>query len=660
VKRAAAVVFALVGLSTFAAYVPSLGNGFVDWDDNVNITANESYRGLGKDNLVWMFTSFRLGHYQPLAWVTLGLDYVVWGMRPFGYHLTSSILHALAAVLFAATAARIFAVARKAAGTAPLEPAAVAFGAIVALAWSLHPLRVEAVAWVTERREVLCGLFTLLSVGSHLRGRPKWQTWVFAVLAMLSKVTAATIPALLVLIDIHRDGATTLRGILASLGRSILRHAPVVVVAVLLVLAAVLAQREAEAFVSWSDLSFFRRLVLTFHGAAFCLLKTLWPSGLAVLHQGKIGSTWELHGFVWWQAGLGFLLTALALVAGWKTRRAGLGPLCLLAAFFVLVLPTGGFAQSGPQTSADRYTYQAGWVLTLAIGLLLARGTGWPGRIWSWRVAAPLVALLGLLAVLSIRQQGVWFDSETLWQRQIEVHPASPTGNHQLGRHYVGRRPPRFDLAEPCFRAAFAGNPDYVEPQHALGLLLRNTGRTDEAIEVFKNIVRRWPMHRDTWFQLGMLLWESGDRANAVSGFDNYLRLDRTDAAAWRLLAKAQAAAGKPQEAVATLEAGIAAVRAPTLSGDLAWILATHPDAAMRDGKRALELASKAFAATAPDVRTVVMFAAACAEAGEFERGMREVESAIPKLPREAGPAMHRLLEDLSRREVIRAEPRFP
>jgi Flp pilus assembly protein TadD len=655
------MAYLFVAAVTFLVYVPSLANGFVDWDDNLNIIDNTKYRGLSFENVLWMFTAFRLGHYQPLSWLTLGVDFVVWGMNPFGYHLTSAILHALCAAALAWVTSWIFARGRTALDAREPDRDALAFGAIVALAWSLHPLRVEAVSWVTERREVLCGLLTLLSVGSYLRGRSRWQAWAFAILAMFAKVTAATIPALLVLVDLHRDGLSAPRALLRSFGRAIVRHLPLVAVACAFVVTAILAQREAEAFVSWADLPLGRRLVLTLHSITFCLVKSIWPSGLAVLHQGKIGSTWQLRDWIWWQAGVALLLLLAALVIAWRTRRRGLGALCLLVAFVVTVLPTGGLGQSGPQTSADRYTYQSGWVLTLAVGLLLASWTDWPARVMrTWHVALPVAALLGLLVFLTIRQEATWRDTTSLWLRQLEIHPDSPTGNHQLGRHYVAETPPRFDLAEPRFRAAFAWAPEYIEPQHALGLLLRNTGRMKESVEVFKNIVRQWPRHRESWFQLAMALWETGDRDNAVNGFDNYVRLDRSDPAAWRLFAKAQAANGKPRDAVATLEKAIAAAPSPLLTGDLAWLLATHPDPAIRDGRRALELAEKDLAAGPPDFRVVLAFAAACAEAGQFERAKREVEAAIPRLPKEAEPALRRLLEDLAQSRPVRTEPRFP
>lgn len=156
----------LIALITFAAFLPTLQNQFVNWDDAENFLDNPHYRGLGWTHLRWMWTT-HLGHYIPLTWMTLGLDYLLWGMNPFGYHLTSLLLHAANAVVFFFVVRRILTLALP----SPSErrhALAVAAG-VAALLFAIHPLRVESVAWVTERRDVLSGLFYLLTILMYLR-----------------------------------------------------------------------------------------------------------------------------------------------------------------------------------------------------------------------------------------------------------------------------------------------------------------------------------------------------------------------------------------------------------------------------------------------------------------------------------------------------------
>src|SRR5262245_56553441 len=160
------VVVALLVVAVVAAFSPVLSADFVRWDDDENFLSNPHYRGLGLPQLTWMFTSFNLGHYTPVAWLTFGADYVVWQMNPFGYHLGSLLLHVLNTLLVYRLARRLL---EPGAPRAGLEPGLTLGAALAALVFALHPLRVESVAWVTERRGVLAALFCLLSVLAYLR-----------------------------------------------------------------------------------------------------------------------------------------------------------------------------------------------------------------------------------------------------------------------------------------------------------------------------------------------------------------------------------------------------------------------------------------------------------------------------------------------------------
>src|SRR5256712_12957666 len=157
----------LVVLCTPAAFLPTLQNHFVNWDDDKNFLDNHHYRGLTWQQLSWMWTTFHMGHYIPLTWMTLGLDYLLWGMNPLGYHLTSLLLHAANAVVFYFVVVRILTLALP----APSERghALTVSAGVAALVFAIHPLRVESVAWVTERRDVLSGLFYLSAILMYLR-----------------------------------------------------------------------------------------------------------------------------------------------------------------------------------------------------------------------------------------------------------------------------------------------------------------------------------------------------------------------------------------------------------------------------------------------------------------------------------------------------------
>src|SRR6266568_9539336 len=203
-----AVIPLVIAFSTFAAFLPALQNHFVSCDDAENFLDNPHYRGLAWTHIRWMWTT-HLGHYIPLTWMTLGLDYLLWGMNPFGYHLMSLLLHAANAVVFFFVVHRILTLALP----SPSERGhalAVAAG-FAALVFAIHPLRVESVAWVTERRDVLSGLLYLSAILVYLlaceggaRGRGwYWLSVAVFVGALLSKSMVVNLPVVLLILDVY-------------------------------------------------------------------------------------------------------------------------------------------------------------------------------------------------------------------------------------------------------------------------------------------------------------------------------------------------------------------------------------------------------------------------------------------------------------------------
>ena len=216
-RLASYLIPGLVALITFVVFSPALRNGFVNWDDLETLVENQNFRGLTWSHLRWMFTTFHMGHYQPLSWVTFGLDYLRWGMDAFGYHLTNILLHSANAVLFYFVSLRLLAIAAPISSAVVLKLAA----GFSALFFAIHPLRVESVAWATERRDVLSGFFLLLTVLSYLKavvtetnrtGRRRWiaVSAMLYVLSLLSKASGMTLPV--VLLVIGRIPASPARG----------------------------------------------------------------------------------------------------------------------------------------------------------------------------------------------------------------------------------------------------------------------------------------------------------------------------------------------------------------------------------------------------------------------------------------------------------------
>ena len=300
-----------------------------------------------------MWTTFHLGPYQPLSWMSYGVDYLLWGMKPFGYHLTAILLHALSAVLFAALAAQLFVLgSRSDPGRRPAREAwtAAAFGVFASLVWSLHPLRVEAVSWATERREVLCGVFTLAALLSHAAGRRILVTALAAVAAVLSKGTAVVIPVLLVLVDLHREAPAHLREWPSVVGRSVRRVAPLFALSAVVGVVAVVGQKQAEAVAGLERLGLLDRFALLGHGLGFYGLKTLVPVRLAPIYEMSSDLSEVRIGAA---ASVLLLIAAAGVAIARYPRLRSL--LLLLAAYVVLVAPVGGLLQVGTQVAADSH-----------------------------------------------------------------------------------------------------------------------------------------------------------------------------------------------------------------------------------------------------------------------------------------------------------------
>jgi hypothetical protein len=203
----------LVALVTFAVFFPALRNEFVNWDDYELLVNNPHYRGLGWEQVRWMFSTFHTGHYQPLSWMTFALDYLIWGMEPFGYHLTNLVLHAANAALFYFLVLRLLSLALSQPPSAPDLGLRTAAG-FAALFFSIHPLRVESVAWATERRDVLSGLFFLATILCYLQAmtysndpshHARWRNKALIVygLSLLSKASGVTLPVVLLVLDVY-------------------------------------------------------------------------------------------------------------------------------------------------------------------------------------------------------------------------------------------------------------------------------------------------------------------------------------------------------------------------------------------------------------------------------------------------------------------------
>jgi protein O-mannosyl-transferase len=516
-----------VALATLGTFFPALLNDFVNWDDDRILYDNPYYRGFGWVQLKWMFSTVLMGHYQPLTWLSFALDYQLWGMAPFGYHLTSVLLHAANAVLFYWLSRRLL--GRTIGTTEEKDNWRLDLSAgLSALLFAIHPLRVESVVWATERRDVLSGLFYFLTLyfylraveDSHATSHRRWLGLAILayLLSLLSKATAITLPVVLLLLDVYplQRLAVSPSTWLKRDSRAVLyEKLPFLVLAVGFAIAALFAQQVTGALKPLEQFGVLSRLLQAGFAYMFYLWKTLWPVSLSPIYELPIETgRWFWVFVLSLGATVGLTLASYSLKRRWPMVSA-----CWVY-YLVVLAPMTGVAQSGPQLVADRYSYLAclGWPLLLAGGFF-RWGSGREAHLSGQRrfaLAAVLLVVVSLGA-LTWQQTTVWRTPISLWQHGTETEPLSSIAHYNLGRAFERKNNPT--LAMESYRRAIAINDGYSKAHFNLARLLALNGLDAEAMAHYRRVIEIRPDHADSHNDLGFLLMMKGEDAAALAEF---------------------------------------------------------------------------------------------------------------------------------------------
>jgi len=482
-----------------------------------------------------MFSNSLGGHYIPVTWLSFALDYVLWGMRPAGYHATSVVLHTANAILFYFVARRLLHAAVRADGRSVILGAAVA-----ALLFSLHPLRVESVAWATERRDVLMGFFTLLCVLAYLRAVERgsagalhrgwqWTAVGFFGLALLSKSVVVGLPVVLLLLDVYplrRSRGRSEAGPGTSGERTLLRLAiektPFVALAAAVAAVTLTVGAGHLLMTSLEALGVLQRLAISTYALTFYLWKTVapWPlSPLYTLFHPVL--PWSLTYVI---PAAFVVLVTLAAILGYRRWPAGL---IAWATYIVLLAPVVGVLHNGAQIAADRYTYLscAPWAILGGAGVAWCRHAALRRKLSPpmWTVVMGAAALvIVIFAGLTIRQVAVWRDSVSLWTHAASVEPASDIPIFYLGWALTDAG--RFDEARAHFERALRRVPDRLPDLKAqldlhLGIVEQRAGRPVAAERYFREALVQDPTHAVALIRLGTVLLEQGRETEAEAAW---------------------------------------------------------------------------------------------------------------------------------------------
>lgn len=504
----------LLAIATVASYAKVFSNGFVNLDDDYYVSRNVwTQMGLCRPAIRWAFTTFDFGNWHPLTWLSLQLDNQLFGPGPTGYHATNLVLHL-------ANTFALYWLLRQ-------LTAASGRSAVVAAFFALHPLHVESVAWIAERKDVLSALFFLLSLIFWVRyvRQPSVTRYGLALLSfalsLMAKAMGVSLPLLLLLLDIWPLGRWSGEAAGKPAGERLaaalaIEKLPFALLSACIAAITVLAQQSAGAMIYGHALSLSDRLLaVPLHYLRY-LEHTVWPVRLAVLypHPGT-PSLWAPAA-----AGL-FLIVVTAGCLGLRKTR----PYLIIgwAWFLLMLLPVIGVIQVGCQAIADRYMYLPMIGLLMAVvwgGYELACLRRWLAGVIGIACACSLAACVWL----TFEQVAVWRDSLTLWQHALAITPPSALAcnNYGLALEQAGD----LEKAEPWYRQALAMDPMNYYANSNLGTLLSKKGEQEEAAVCLSRALKSQPANPLLLENMGVVQELLGNADAAIEYYAASARLD--------------------------------------------------------------------------------------------------------------------------------------
>ncbi len=543
----------------------TVGYGFINFDDLQYVYENPMVlNGLGLSGIGRAFTHVVSQHWHPLTMIVLMTDYQLFGLWAGGYHLVNILLHA-AAVIF------LFLLLREMTG-------ATWRSAFVAAVFAIHPLRVESVAWVSECKDVLSGMFFMLTLWAYVRYVKKkgryWTILIWFVLGLLSKPMLVTLPCVLLLLDYWPLGRLQTP---SQFGKLLVEKIPLFILSILSSMAAVISLRSGSEPVATYPAS-------APLGYVAYLGKLFFPIHLALLYPLPKGGppAWEVLNAM--------LLLAALSAAVWIYRREHRYLLTGWLWFLGMVLPVAGVMQTGEQVYADRYTYLPQIGLCIAITWL---AVDWAGRR-EFRRAVLKVAAVAIVCALMIAasiQTTYWHDSERLWRRTLAYTTNNSIAHDNLGNTLfqqgktdqsigeyhqallIDHKDPeayynlgvaifklgRVQEAIDQYQLALQIDPNYVKTHYNLGIALAQQGRLDEAVEQYREAIRLNPDYPEAHNNLGTVLLDQNHTEEAITEFQKALDIRPIYAEASNNLGNAFLQAGRPADAIPEYRAALKA-----------------------------------------------------------------------------------------------------
>lgn len=509
---------ALLIFLTLLIYSQVYGFGFIDLDDNVYISENPIVQqGVTLQGMRWAFTTFETGNWHPLTWISLMFDAELF-THPGGPHMVNVFLHLFNTLILLRVLKHL---------TGDLWRSA-----LVAALFAVHPLHVESVAWVAERKDVLSTMFGLLSIGAYVRyvdkdHDRKWfaTSFVFLALGLMAKPMLVTIPVVLLLLDLWPLGrwASTEHRSFPWPTWSLLREKlPMVVIVAASAAVAIIAQNAGKALVTLDDLSVFQRSTNALVAYVKYLGAFFWPSELAVLYPLSM----QALPWWYWSASLGTLALITVIVIRWWRRS----PYLVMGWFWYLVtlLPVIGLVQVGAQSLADRYTYIPSIGIFVMVGWgvpELADRLRWPRR----NINIGFVTAILLLSLVSWKQVGFWRNSRTLFEHTLASTGANPLIEFNYG--VILAVEGRHQEAIAHFGNGLEAMPEHFVALVDMGISLAALGELDKAMDYYRRAAAVDPGVVELKLKMSTVLGQQGKDAEAIGLLLEAIELDTNGSA---------------------------------------------------------------------------------------------------------------------------------
>jgi len=518
-------------ISTLAVYWQVQGHEFINYDDDVYITSNLNVQaGLTRESVYWAFMTSHFANWHPVTWLSHMLDYELYGDRPKGHHLTSLFFHVASTLILFIVLVRM---------TGELWRSG-----FVAAMFALHPLNIESVAWVAERKNVLSALFWLITVWAyiHYTEKPNIKNYSLVslcfVLGLMTKPMLVTLPFALILLDYwplrrfkflqESDSSAILEKNIAKESeflRLVLEKIPLFLLTVASSVVTFMVQKTGGALLAMETISLSARLNNAMISYVKYLGKMMWPKKLAIVypHAENIISVWE--GIFCGTALLGITIISIRLV-----KKA---PYFAVGWFWYLgtLVPVIQIVQTGTHPMADRYAYVP------LIGIFIVIAWGIPELISKWRykekvlsISAGVVILV--LIVVAWVQVGHWKNTITIFKHAVSVtenqYPSFAVAYDNLG--YALAEKGDIGAAITYYKTAIKINPNYATTYNNLGVVLAQQGSLKEAITYYKTAIKINPNFAQAYNNLGHALGRKGDISAAITHYKTAIKINPNSA----------------------------------------------------------------------------------------------------------------------------------